>query len=377
MLTSDASIYAIGECAEHREQVYGLVGPGLEQAGVAANHVAGRSADYRGSIVATSLKVIGCSVFSMGEAVDSARPFRAQVFRSENTYRRINVYRGRIIGAVGFGDWDVTRLRASGLETRRIWPWQLWRFRRTGSLWPAPGANEVAGWPATATVCTCRGVTRQTLDHAIAAGATCVESLASATGAATVCGSCKPLLGRLIGADARPAVPKTLALVSSVGLALGAVAVIVSVPYATSMSPGWRLDDLWTASLAKQTTGFSLLAIAVFVSLLSLRKRIRWIAFAKFSSWQLAHVVVGLVAIGVLFAHTGFRMGANLNAWLMLSFTGLIVAGGLAGTATAMSQRYDGLRLRQLKTVSLWAHIFLLWPLPALLGFHVLKGYYF
>jgi nitrite reductase (NADH) large subunit len=143
------------------------------------------------------------------------------------------------------------------------------------------------------------------------------------------------------------------------------------------MSPGWRLDDLWTASLAKQITGFSLLAIAVFVSLLSLRKRIRWIAFAKFSSWQLAHVVVGLVAIGVLFAHTGFRMGANLNAWLMLSFTGLIVAGGLAGTATAMSQRYDGLRLRQLKTVSLWAHIFLLWPLPALLGFHVLKGYYF
>jgi nitrite reductase (NADH) large subunit len=377
MLTSDASIYAIGECAEHREQVYGLVGPGLEQAGVAANHVAGRTAEYRGSIVATSLKVVGCSVFSMGEAVDSARPFRAQVFRSENTYRRINVYRGRIIGAVGFGDWDVTRLRAAGFEPRRIWPWQLWRFRRTGRLWPAPAANEVAGWPATATVCTCRGVTRRTLDHAIAAGATSIASLASATGAATVCGSCKPLLGRLIGAGARPQMPRTLVSVSTVSLALGGVALLASVPYATSMSSDWRLDALWTTSLPKQFTGFSLFAIAVVVSLLSFRKRMRWVSFAKFSSWQIAHAVIGLVAIFVLFAHTGFRTGAHLNAWLMLSFTGLIVAGGLAGTATAMSHRYDGLRLRQLKIASLWAHIFLLWPLPALLGVHVLKGYYF
>jgi nitrite reductase (NADH) large subunit len=377
MLTSDPSIYAIGECAEHRDQVYGLVGPGLEQAGVAASHIAGRSSNYRGSIVATSLKVVGCSVFSMGEVVDSARPFRVQVFRSDNAYRRINVYRGRIIGAVGFGDWDVTRLRAVGLETRRLWPWQLWRFRRNGSLWPAPGANEVAGWPSTATVCTCRGVTRQTLEQAIAAGATCIDTLASATGASTVCGSCKPLLGWLIGAGARPRVPKTLLSVSSVSLALAAAALIGSVPYADSMSPDWRMDDLWTSSLAKQISGYSLLAIAIAVSLLSFRKRVRWFDFAKFSSWQIAHVSIGFAAVFVLLAHTGFRAGANLNAWLMLSFTGLICAGGLAGTAMALAQRYDGDRVRQLKSVSLWAHILLLWPLPALLGFHVLKGYYF
>ena len=37
MLTSDPHIYAVGECAEHRERVYGIVAPGLEQAAVAAH----------------------------------------------------------------------------------------------------------------------------------------------------------------------------------------------------------------------------------------------------------------------------------------------------------------------------------------------------
>jgi nitrite reductase (NADH) large subunit len=377
MLTSDPDIYAVGECAEHRDQVYGLVGPGLEQAGVAASHVAGRSGDYRGSIVASSLKVVGCPVFSMGEAFDSARPFRAHVYRHGNRYRRVNVYRGRVIGAVGFGEWDTARLRTAGLESRRVWPWQIWRFRREGSLWPAAGANQVASWPAAATVCSCRGVTRERLDGAIACGAASVESLAAATGASTVCGSCKPLLAALLGGRVRLPIPRTLLTASAAGLGLSLAALIVSLPYASTMTPGWRFEQLWTDSVLKQISGYSLLALALLVSLLSLRKRIRRFTFARFSSWQLAHVLIGLAVIAVLLVHTGFRFGSNLNAWLMVSFTGLLVAGGLAGSMTALAQRLDGAALRRVKSVSLWAHILLLWPLPALLGFHVLKGYFF
>jgi len=32
---------------------------------------------------------------------------------------------------------------------------------------------------------------------------------------------------------------------------------------------------------------------------------------------------------------------------------------------------------RKTREISLWMHIILLWPLPALLGFHVLKTYWF
>ena len=54
-------IYAVGECAQHRGQVYGLVAPLWEQATVLAEHLTGRNqqAAYHGSKLATKLKVSG------------------------------------------------------------------------------------------------------------------------------------------------------------------------------------------------------------------------------------------------------------------------------------------------------------------------------
>jgi nitrite reductase (NADH) large subunit len=75
--TSDPDIYAAGECAEHDGEVWGLIGPGLEQAAVAAHNVAGSRARYRGSTAATRLKVLGLPVFSMGAVNEYARIDRA------------------------------------------------------------------------------------------------------------------------------------------------------------------------------------------------------------------------------------------------------------------------------------------------------------
>jgi nitrite reductase (NADH) large subunit len=61
--TGTESVFAIGECAEHRGICYGLVEPAYEQARVLARHLAGAGATYAGSIVATNLKVSGVSVF--------------------------------------------------------------------------------------------------------------------------------------------------------------------------------------------------------------------------------------------------------------------------------------------------------------------------
>lgn len=378
MRTSDEDVYAVGECCEHRGEIYGLVGPGLEQAGVAANHIAGGTALYRGSLVASSLKVAGCPVFSMGEIENSARSFRAHVYRADGIYRRINVFRGRVIGAAGFGDWDVARLRTTALERRRVWPWQLWRFRLNGTLWRGDDSDGIAAWAATATVCTCRGLTRAELERAIAQGAQSVDALGASTGASTVCGSCRPLLAALLGgASPRLPIPKALLAGSLLAALIAAIASIVSLPYADTMHAGWRWDLLWTESTYKQVSGYALLGVSVLVSAVSVRKRVRRFTWARYSSWRLAHVLVGLVAIGVLLVHTGFRAGSNLNAWLTASFAGLLIAGGLAGMATALGQSAAGSTVRTLKNVSFWMHVVFLWPLPVLLGFHIFKGYYF
>ena len=64
----DADVYAVGECVQHRGEVYGLVAPLWEQAVVLADHITGRDlqAAYHGSRTATKLKVAGVDVASMG-----------------------------------------------------------------------------------------------------------------------------------------------------------------------------------------------------------------------------------------------------------------------------------------------------------------------
>jgi NAD(P)H-nitrite reductase large subunit len=49
--TSQPGIYAIGECAEHRGQCYGMVEPVHEQARVLARHLAGDRACYAKSLI--------------------------------------------------------------------------------------------------------------------------------------------------------------------------------------------------------------------------------------------------------------------------------------------------------------------------------------
>src|SRR5690606_5396372 len=66
--TYDPSIYAVGECVQHRGTTYGLVAPLWEQARVCAAHLAERGVTrYRGSQPASQLKVSGIDVFSAGD----------------------------------------------------------------------------------------------------------------------------------------------------------------------------------------------------------------------------------------------------------------------------------------------------------------------
>ena len=66
--TGAPDVFALGECAEHRGICYGLVEPAYEQARVLARHLAGGTAGYHGSVVATNLKVSGVGVFSTSTA---------------------------------------------------------------------------------------------------------------------------------------------------------------------------------------------------------------------------------------------------------------------------------------------------------------------
>jgi len=66
MQTSDPSIFAAGDAAEHSGLVRGLWPTAVEQAQVAATNATGGDVQYEGSPPATSLKVMGVELTSVG-----------------------------------------------------------------------------------------------------------------------------------------------------------------------------------------------------------------------------------------------------------------------------------------------------------------------
>ena len=383
--TRDRNIFAIGECAEHNNKVYGLVAPGLEQAAVVAHYINGEGAKYSGSISSTNLKVLDYPVFSVGNtgANEPARNSFIYQDHKREIYRKIVVINGRIRGAVGIGQWPgVNRFHEAVEQQRRIWPWQISRFINEGMLWNDIESESVIDWPATAIVCNCTGVTRGQLDSARKRGATTAEQLAHDTGASSVCGSCKDLLCDFVGSNATPAPIrgyKTLIITSIITLTAAMfIFFIPAMSYSDSVEVKFNIDELWRNELFKQISGFSLLGLSILISLLSIRKRFTQI-FKQwdFAYWRLAHVVIGVVTLSVLFTHTGFRLGDNLNFYLMLTFSAILFVGSVASLVIGYEHKLPRRLAKQVRSYVIWSHILLLWSLPALLIFHIIKTYYF
>lgn len=381
MQTSDPDIYAIGECCEHQGEVYGIVAPGYEQAAIAARNIARIPGQYKGTVLATSLKVVGLPVFSMGDVDESTRTYTQYVYQKDGIYRRLNVYRGQLLGVIAIGEWTaLIQLKEHVKKGKLLFPWHLKRFTDTGELWESDSLEQVNLWPAEATICSCNGLSRGYLSKEIENGCRTVQTLAEKTGASTVCGSCKPLLVNMLGQKEIEPVRawKPLWYGSALFFVMCVIAYLFpAVPYNSTVQVPWRWDMLWTESLFKQVSGFTLLGMTVLVLILSLRKRMNWFSLGDFPIWRLLHALLGGSAIFVLLVHTGFRLGDNINFMLMMSFTSLLLAGTVVGSVIALEHKLEASTVRQVRSIGNWLHIILFWPIPVLLGFHIFKTYYY
>ncbi len=190
MRTSAGGVLAVGECAEHRGVVYGLVAPIHEQAKVAADTILRRiGLDYGGSIPSAKLKVMGVDLVSIGEA-DADQSAIAE-FREDRIYRKLVLRDGRISGAILLGD-------IRGHEN-------LLEAVRAGELVSDPLARLVAASNATAAelpdaaqVCNCNGVCKGEIVQAVNDGLPTPREVMAATRAGTGCGSCRDLVIEIV-----------------------------------------------------------------------------------------------------------------------------------------------------------------------------------
>ncbi len=388
--TSDDAVYAIGECCEHHGETYGLVNPGLEQAAIAADVVSGGNAKYLGSLTVSRLKVVGQKVYSMGEVADLARrPFQTEVVfedKKQGTYRKCVFLRGKLIGALAFGEWpELNRVQEAFKQGRTFFPWQLLVFRLTGRLWLNAQSEDVTQWPIETVVCQCNNITQGELTHQLSLGCASVVELSNTTGAGTVCGSCKPLLSQLVEQHSGNVAAREKesgwapVLVGSVMAILLAILLIFQPEAQVSDSvqtQGW-FEHIWNDGFWKQVTGFSLLGLTLIGLLMSLRKRVGWAWMGKFSHWRTVHTVLGMSCVALLIFHTGFHLGTNLNQLLMINFLAVIVLGAGAGAVVALSHKLSASSSMMVRKTWTWLHILVTWPLPALLATHILSVYFF
>ncbi len=200
--TSDRSVFALGECVEHRQQLFGLVAPLYDQAKVLASTLMGEASAFQPVQTATKLKVTGCDLFSAGDFADG--PTREDiVFRDpgRGIYKRLVIEGDRLVGAVMYGDtadgsWffglikdqtDISQMR----ETLIFGP----AFQGGGSVDPMAA---VAALLPDAEICGCNGVCKGRIVDAVLGGADTLDKLRATTKASASCGTCTGLVQQLM-----------------------------------------------------------------------------------------------------------------------------------------------------------------------------------
>ena len=109
---NNADVYAIGECAQHQGQLYGVVAPLWNQAEILARRLTEENPDatFRGAKGSTKLKVMGVELAVMGdneplseedELVHYSEP-------SRGVYKKLIIREGRLAGAILLGDGMAT-----------------------------------------------------------------------------------------------------------------------------------------------------------------------------------------------------------------------------------------------------------------------------
>ncbi|MFA9556516.1 nitrite reductase large subunit NirB [Evansella sp. AB-rgal1] len=194
METSCPSIYAVGECAEHNGIAYGLVAPLYEQGVELARFLTHTlSGGYKGSILATQLKVAGCDLFSAGKIHEDDETEAIIVHdQFARVYKKILVTDKKIIGIVLYGDAsDGNRLFSMLKKGTDISEYtSVSVIQKAGEV--ASEAAMVAEMAADETVCGCNGITKGTIVQAIKEEElTTFDQVKTCTKAGASCGKCK------------------------------------------------------------------------------------------------------------------------------------------------------------------------------------------
>ncbi|MCZ4499790.1 MAG: nitrite reductase large subunit [Marmoricola sp.] len=193
-------VYAVGEVACIQGRTWGLVGPGYTMAEVVVDRLLGGEATFPGADVSTKLKLLGVDVASFGDAFAEA-PGSLEVTYADpvaGVYKKLVMSDDAttLLGGVLVGD-------ASAFASLR--PMLGSPLGSDPNSWLLPegiGAPVTGDLPDAANVCSCNNVTAGTIRESVCSGGcTDLGAVKACTKAGTSCGSCLPLVKKLMTAE--------------------------------------------------------------------------------------------------------------------------------------------------------------------------------
>lgn len=192
--TSDPSIFALGEIAEHQNKLNGITAAAEQQADICARFIAGDpSSSYEGTTPMNILKFPSLDLCSIGlpEIPVNGKNYNEITFldRESYFYKKCIVHEDKLVGTILMGDktefaeYKELIDRGTELSGKRM------QLLRSGNP-PAPVLGKL--------VCSCNNVGEGNLIEAIKSGCEDLNSLCEATGSGLGCGSCKSEMKRLL-----------------------------------------------------------------------------------------------------------------------------------------------------------------------------------
>ncbi len=194
MRTNDEHIFAIGEIAEFKDQLFGITAAAEEQAEIVARYLSGDiAAVYQGSLLMNILKVHEAEVCSLGEVEipNQSGEYEEIIFidKAKHYYKKCIVYKDRLIGAILIGD------KAEFLEFRNLISQKIeLSEKRLQLLRSGKSPEPVLG----RLICSCNQVGEGNLQQKIKAGCEDLVQLCQLTGAGLGCGSCRSEVNRIL-----------------------------------------------------------------------------------------------------------------------------------------------------------------------------------
>ncbi|BDD00668.1 nitrite reductase large subunit NirB [Persicobacter psychrovividus] len=202
METSLSGVYAIGECANYAECVFGLVAPGYDMAKVLVEKLMGRKKDFTFPDMSTKLKLIGVGVASFGDALLEAPEAQVMVYSDarQGLYQRLNISADgkKLLGGILVGDTEAYGMLLQTTQLGLKLPEDPRSLLWAGSSEGGNSGMSLMDLPDEAVICSCEAVTKGQLVTAVKEGTEDLASLKTCTKGGTGCGGCVPQIKEIL-----------------------------------------------------------------------------------------------------------------------------------------------------------------------------------